>query len=1667
MRNLSPKANSCSTPLAARPVTGLCVAAAMVLLCAAPPQTRAQIQSAGTLYINLDATTLAVGTTKQVANAGTLGGLFVATNNVLVTNMTPASPVALYLGSSTANNHLLLKTDASGSLIAPPSDVMGVNPSCSIEVWAFNPTVQDEECLIAWGARASAQNMTFNYGYNGAYGAVEHGASAMTDTGWDPFGGAPLSRIWHHLVYTYDGTTQKLYVDGALVSSKAVSYTLSTGAGFALGAQWNSAGTAVSTSPAWASLALAKVRVHGDALNAAQVLNNFNVEKATFQPTPPASTFLAHGPVHRYSFNEPATPNANGLTIQDSVGGANGVVRGSAYFAPAQFTGRRLVLPGGFHATNTASITGYGAAYADLPNGLISGNSTNNGGSGELSVEVWYRNYAGAAASAARIFEAGSTGPAATQVGAEITAPGNFPSGASGLDYFAYAQVGGGVNQRRLQWQNKDKTGSGLSSSTNSAGVSYDTFSMGTYQTDQHIVVTWNESTSVVQAFENGVLANTIVVSNAMSTLNDLNVWLGRSVNSLNDTGPGYEYEEVRFYTNVLTPGEIVADWQTGPNTLNLAEQNAAVLQGPKSATVLEGAAVSFWVAASGSPAVSYQWLRNSTPIAGATTDSYTLTAASLTNNGASFSCLVSNYANGAAHTQTSAGATLTVSPNQGLQTAILHETRPTLPTSGASFRNNFAGVVGGFFTSGSNATLVTHLGFYDQDGDGLATDHRVGLYDAIGTYPPLAYVTVPTGASGYLLNGYRYVALDTPFVLAPNTRYVVAAEVFNPDPDSWPDTAAYGMWDPALVGSNPSFTRGGRYGGAWGTGVGTGTAPGLAGNNSAYAAGNLATLALGAPVTGLPQTNFTYYSGQTVAATVLVCGELPLSVQWYRASDNSLLPGQTNCTLRIPNVQGSAAGDYYLIAANSQGNAQSANITLTVLADTPVSVTEQPASTTVPEGFPASFTLTLAGTPPYYYQWKRNGTLIDGATASSYTLAYAALTNSGDKFLCVVSNYANGGPHTATSVEAVLTVQPNQAPASQTLYSGPQGAMRDNYTGLAGGLFQVGATPVLVNYLGYYCANGTLNSLHHVGLFPGLSGPPIAEVVVPGGDTNSFIWQNNFAWIRLDPPLLLAANSNYIIAAETYQSGDAFPDVAVPAFWNPFFVGTADASTRGARFHTGYWTDSPNYPASASTGNGIYAAANIALLAAGPAVAAVPTTNVQLYAGQDLAIGGLVGGQPLLTVQWYKAPGTLLSGQTKPTLSLPAVQLSDSGDYYLVANNPLGQATSQQVHVQVLPPAPPAFAVLPQSQAVYAHQALAFSAQVTGLPPLSYQWSFNGAALPGETTNVLYLSNVSAAQVGTYTLSVTNSLGWTNASAQLSLLTPPSGSYLASALALNPIVYYRFEDAGTSPTTFNFGSYGVFATGTFEGDGIAVTGPSAPQFPNFDDANVALSLPGTNADVIIPPLNLTGGPNVTMAAWINSAIVPQTNYAGIIFHRPTQVAAASGLGVKTNSATGADMLCYHWANTQYTFNSGLDIPVNQWVFVALVVQPSQATLYLFNNGVMSTATNIATHATVAFGEPTRVGYDSTMGRYFNGAIDEPMIFSRALSQNQLKALYTAASTTFLSITQSQGKVVLTWPVGTLQQADQVNGTYVDMTGITSPYTNTPAGTRFYRVKVQ
>ena len=85
------------------------------------------------------------------------------------------------------------------------------------------------------------------------------------------------------------------------------------------------------------------------------------------------------------------------------------------------------------------------------------------------------------------------------------------------------------------------------------------------------------------------------------------------------------------------------------------------------------------------------------------------------------------------------------------------------------------AGSNGWRFQALQNVDVVS-LGYWDWagDGDGFASDVNVAIWTDAGT--PLGSLTVPAGASGTLIDEFRYANLTTPIPLSSGQFYRIAA---------------------------------------------------------------------------------------------------------------------------------------------------------------------------------------------------------------------------------------------------------------------------------------------------------------------------------------------------------------------------------------------------------------------------------------------------------------------------------------------------------------------------------------------------------------------------------------------------------------------------------------------------------------------------------------------------------------------------------------------------------------------------------------------------------------------------------------------------------------------------------------------------------------------------
>ena len=147
------------------------------------------------------------------------------------------------------------------------------------------------------------------------------------------------------------------------------------------------------------------------------------------------------------------------------------------------------------------------------------------------------------------------------------------------------------------------------------------------------------------------------------------------------------------------------------------------------------------------------------------------------------------------------------------------------------------------------------------------------------------------------------------------------------------------------------------------------------------------------------------------------------MSYFWRKGA--TVLTNSASPSFAISNAQTNNAGTYSVIVSNNLGTATSSNATLTVntIIVAPA-ITTQPSNQMVYQGDNALLLVVASGTPPFGYQWRKNGaSLVDSphlsGTRSNLLVISSAVTNDSGRYSVVITNSAGS----ITSRLATLTV--------------------------------------------------------------------------------------------------------------------------------------------------------------------------------------------------------------------------------------------------------------------------------------------------------------------------------------------------------------------------------------------------------------------------------------------------------------------------------------------------------------------------------------------------------------------------------------------------------------------------------------------------------------------
>jgi hypothetical protein len=429
-----------------------------------------------------------------------------------------------------------------------------------------------------------------------------------------------------------------------------------------------------------------------------------------------------------------------------------------------------------------------------------------------------------------------------------------------------------------------------------------------------------------------------------------------------------------------------------------------------------------------------------------------------------------------------------------------------------------------------------------------------------------------------------------------------------------------------------------------------------------------------------------TVTAGQTASFSVAATGTAPLNYQWQKNS--VAISGATSSSYTTPATTNSDNGALFaVVVSNTAGSVTSSAAALTVSA-APVapSITTQPASQTVTVGQTASFSAVAAGTNPLNYQWKKGGTVISGATSSSYTTPATTSSDNGALFTVLVSNTAGS----VTSSAATLTVNAapvapsiTTQPASQTVTAGQtasfsvaatgtaplsyqwqknsvaiSGAISSSYTAPATTTSDSGTqfTVVVSNTAGSVTSNAATLTVNAAPVAPSITTQPASQSVT-AGQTVSFS---------------VIATGTAPLSYQWKKNGAAISGATLSSYTTP----ATSSSDNGAQF-----TVVVSNTAGSVTSNSATLTVNAAPVA--PAITTQPASQT-VTAGQTASFSVAATGTAPLNYQWQKNSVTI-SGAISSSYTTPATTTSDSGaQFTVVVSNTAGSVTSSAAALTV-----------------------------------------------------------------------------------------------------------------------------------------------------------------------------------------------------------------------------------------------------------------------------------------------------------------------------------------------------------------------------------------------
>ena len=406
-----------------------------------------------------------------------------------------------------------------------------------------------------------------------------------------------------------------------------------------------------------------------------------------------------------------------------------------------------------------------------------------------------------------------------------------------------------------------------------------------------------------------------------------------------------------------------------------------------------------------------------------------------------------------------------------------------------------------------------------------------------------------------------------------------------------------------------------------------------------------------------------------------------------------------------------------------------------------------------------------------------------------------------------------------------------------------------------------------------------------------------------------------------------------------------------------------------------------------ASQDSGVFALSG-ALMPPPPAIIQQAQSITNNVAASASTFAVVAMGAPPLSFQWY-GPAGLMTGAVNNSLTVPNVQTTQAGSYFVVITNNFGAVTSAVATLTVY--RVPVITQQPALSNLFLFTGLGASFSVTGngAVPLNYYWQFNGTNITGANSAGYTLSNAQLTNSGAYAVVLSNSLGAVTSSVvSVTVVTPTP--YQQAVLAANPAAYWPLnETSGTVAFDYVGGNNGNYVGAVVnKAAGVPDTGMGTP--------NYAVQLNGSSAYIDVPGSALNFTTPMSILAWIKTS-------GGGNF----QTVAGKGDSSYRLDVDGShDPHFADGPNADVVGSTSVaGTAWHQWVGV---YDGSKQYLYLDGQlAVSGSAAKAVSGNSLDFwigGAP-----DYGTGRLFAGSVDEVALIDSALTSNQIQQIYLFA----------------------------------------------------------